>query len=280
VILDEPTDYTKVATQVETGNVQYDIVDGDPYVMDPACGTEWEPLDVDARAVDPELETNSECTVPDYQYFYVIGYDEEAFGEDGPKTCEDFFNTEEFPGKRAVWSYYVSAVVECAAIAAGGDPQEPYPVDIDAAFTELESIKDELVVYDSSATAVDQMQNQDVAMGIYSARMMSEATSNGAPFVASDEWFMRAVGSFGIPKGAPNADAANALLDYLMQKDVNAQWLADATGGVGNVTDPVEVKDPEDVIPDDLESGPLMDWEWWAENDPEVSERFNAVATG
>jgi putative spermidine/putrescine transport system substrate-binding protein len=285
VVLDSPTDYKKIQAQVQSGNVQYDIVDGDPYVMDPQCGSQWQHLTgVDTSAVNPAFKSSSDCTVADYGYYLQIAYDTKAFKSGGPQSCQDFFDTANFPGKRAIWSYVeASAAIECAAIAAGADPKNPYPIDLDKAFAKLESIKGDLVTYSSSSDAVDKMQNSDVAMSLVTARMVAEALNTEAPVAASKAWIGRFWGSFGVPKGAPHADAAKALLAYMAGKDVNARWLKDSGGGVSNVTSPIQTANGAGNLPtpDEIEKiATNVDWKWWAANDAKVTERFGALTTG
>jgi putative spermidine/putrescine transport system substrate-binding protein len=285
VVLDSPTDYKKLQAQVQSGNVQYDIVDGDPYVMDPQCGDQWERLTgVDTSAVDPAFKSSSDCTVADYGYYLQIAYDSKAFGKNGPRTCQDFFDTTKFPGKRAIWSYVeASAAVECAAIAAGANPKDPYPIDLDKAFAKLTSIKGDLVTYNSSSDAVDKMQNGDVAMSLVTARMVAEALNTQAPVAVSKAWIGRFWGSFGVPKGAPHAEAAKALLDYMARKDVNPRWLKESGGGVSNVTEPIQTANGAGNLPTPAEIERIamsVDWKWWAAHDAKVTERFAALTTG
>jgi putative spermidine/putrescine transport system substrate-binding protein len=285
VVLDSPTDYKKIEAQVSSGNVQYDVVDGDPYIMDPECGKQWEELEgIDPSVFVPAFKPGSACTVPDYGYYQQIAVDLEKFNEDGPKTCQDFFDAKKFPGKRAIWSYVeASAALECAAIAAGADPKNPYPLDIDAAIDKLEGLGKDLVLYDSSADAVDKMQNGDVAMGLFTARMVAEATATDATFKASPDWIGRFYGTFGIPKGAPNADAARALLRFISDKEVNPTWLGASGGGVSNVTSPLQLANKAGNLPEAEQIDGIamnVDWAWWAENDADAVKRFQAATTG
>jgi putative spermidine/putrescine transport system substrate-binding protein len=285
VVISSPTDYKKVETQVESGNVTYDIVDGDPYVIDPGCGTTWQPLTTDLGKVEPQYRPESKCGVPDYVYGYTIASDSEAFPDGGPQTCPEFFDTEKFPGKRGVWSYYVSGILECAAISAGADPKDPYPLDIDKAFAELEKIKDDLVIYDTEAQAADDMLNGDFATGIVTPRMLFEA--EGSSFVPSSKWGVRAFGTFGIPKGAPHAAAAQELLDFLIEPELNRKMTynnvpvyGSPTGGPTNPTVPPDLSP---IKPSSKEFAAIamdVDWKWWAENDPTVSGKWINYATG
>ena len=234
VVLSSPTDYKKVETQVKSGNVTYDLVDGDPYVINPQCGELWEPVTADLSSVAEPYRPASRCGVPDYVYGYTIASDSTKFPDGAPQTCQDFFDTTKYPGKRGVWSYYVSSILECAAIADGADPKNPYPIDIDKAFAKLDTIKDDLVIYDTEAQAADDMQNGDFAVGIVTPRMLFEAT--GSSFRPSREWGARAYGAFGIPKGAPHAEAAQALLSYLIAPEVNRKMTYDNVPVYGSPT--------------------------------------------
>jgi putative spermidine/putrescine transport system substrate-binding protein len=282
-----PTDYGKIQAQLEAGAVTYDVVDGDPFLVIPTCGETWQELDVDLSAVQEQYRPPTECAVPDYVYSNQVAFSKNAFPNGGPQDCPDFFDTERFPGDRGVWTYAVTGSIECAAIAAGADPKDPYPIDIDAAFEEFEKIRDDLVVYDTVAQAVDQMQNEDAAMGIYSGRMIYDAINQGAPFDFSIKWAARAYGSFQIPKGAPDADAAEAFLNYIMQPDVNRRYFREyspsqgsPTGGPpspkikGHLRDLVPTIAPIDDVAMDL------DWTWWAENEKAVTERWNNFLAG
>jgi putative spermidine/putrescine transport system substrate-binding protein len=283
-VLDQPMDYKKIETQVKSGNVTYDIIDGDPYVVDAQCGTTYEPLNVDLSQAQPEYRPQSKCGVPEVVYGIVIAYDKEKFPSGGPQTCADFFDTEKYPGKRALWSYYVSGIVECAAIAAGADPKDPYPIDVDAAFQKLDSIKDDVVFYDTTAQAVDGMENQDVAMGIYQARPVQIAVEAGAPFVPSTAWAARGHGLFAVPKGAPHKEAAEQWLNEIMQKKNQSEGIAPVYGSPLGGTMPADAdalaKDLNPVLGTIAKNAMDIDWTWWIDNVGPVSQRFTDFATG
>lgn len=283
-ILDQPTDYKKIEAQVKSGNVSYDIVDGDPYVIDGECGTTFEPLDVDLSQVKRQFRPLSKCGVPDLVFGIVLAYDKNEFPNGGPQTCPDFFDTEKYPGKRALWSYYVSGILECAAIAAGADPKDPYPIDLEKAFAKLESIKDEVVFYDTTAQAVDGMENRDAAMGLYVARAVVDASKAGAPFVASNAWAARVYGAFGVPKGAPNKVAAERWLNEIMKKQNYGEGLAPVYGSPLGGTMPADAdpvsKQLNAVVGTISENAMDVDWKWWVDNVGPAGQRFTDFATG
>jgi putative spermidine/putrescine transport system substrate-binding protein len=288
-VVDSPIDYAKIKAQVEAGKVSYDIVDADPYVVDSQCGKYYEPVGVDMSGMQPQYQQKSECVFPGYVYNYVIASDPKAFPNGAPQNCVDFFDTEKFPGKRTMFSYYVSGIIECAAIAAGGDPKNLYPIDIDAAFGALEKIKKNIVFYDSVAQAADMVQNREVATGIFLPTSLRYAAEAGKGFEASTGWTARGVTAFGIPKGAPSADAAKAFLKYLTNPEDNRRFSDKGSWTYGSPYggQQVPAKAKELGLADILPTSPAMDkvatdidWSWWSQNVSTTDPKWTEFAQG
>jgi putative spermidine/putrescine transport system substrate-binding protein len=288
VTLDSPTDYTKLQVQEQSGNVTYDLVDGDAFVMDPGCGKSWEPLTnvPNATKALAAYKPKSQCTVPDYVYSYVIGYSPKLFPNGGPQNCGDVFDTAKFPGKRQFWSYYYGGPPECAAMAAGASSGNLYPLDQNAVANKLKSIKGDIRLFDTSQQAVDAMSNNDVSMGIYTTRMVLAANKAGAGWKIAHGWSSTGNGTFGIPKNAPHKDAAEALLNYIMDPVNNKRFteILPAYGSVASAEPPQSASklDPWLVSGSKpiLDAGTLIDWNWWAANDKPFSQKWLAATTG
>jgi putative spermidine/putrescine transport system substrate-binding protein len=288
ITLDSPTDYKKLQIQQQSGNVSYDLVDGDAFVMDPGCGKDWEELNVpNISNALPDYKPKSKCTTPDYVYSYVIAYSPEKFPNGGPKTCADFFDTAKFPGKRQLWSYYYGSAPECAAVAAGADVKNPYPLDQDAMADKLGSIKGDISLFDTSQQAIDAMNNNDAVMGIYTTRMVLAANEAGAGWKIADGWSSTGGGTFGIPKGAPNKEAAEALLNFIMDPANNKQFAEElpAYGSATNAEPPAAAAALETPwlasgSKPILDAGSIIDWTWWAENDKPFSQKWASATTG
>ena len=286
VVMESPTNYAKIQAQVESGAVSYDIVDGDAFVMDPKCGEEWVEMNLpNLKNVAELYQPKTKCTSPDYVYSYIIGYSEKEFPNGGPENCEDFFDTQKFPGKRQIWGYYYGGPPECAAVATGANPKNPYPLNTEDVINEVEGVKGDLSVYETPSQAADAMQNNDVSMGIYTTRMMVEAQNLGAEWAIADGWASTASGTFGIPKGAPHAEAAEELLNYIYAPENNRRFYEDlpAYGSPEGFVPPQAKKlDPWLVSGSKpiLEAGSVVDWTWWAENDAEFSEKWESAITG
>ena len=285
VVSDQPTDYKKLKIQQQSGNVQYDLVDGDAFIMDPGCGKDWQPLDVpNLKNVLPDYKPQSRCTAPDYVYQYVLGYSPKL--NPAPQSCADFFDKAKFPGKRQAWSYYYGSIGECAASAGGADAKSPYPLDLDSVFDKIGSLKGDLDLYDTDNQAADSMVNDDATMGVYTTRMVYEANQQGAGWKVAPGWATVTNGTFGIPKGAPHADAAQALLDYILDEDNNKKF-AEELPIYGSVVTR-SVPQAETIEDQRLVSGgPAMadaathvDWNWWAKNDPTFSQGWIGATSG
>ena len=286
ITVDSPTDYKKLQVQQQSGNVTYDLVDGDPFVMDPKCGSAWEKLDLpNLKNVLPAYKPKSECTAPDFVYTYVIAYSPKAFPSNPPQNCQDFFDTKKFPGKRQSWSYYYGDTPECAAVASGADPKNPYPLNIDNVTNKVKSIKGDLSLFDTTQQAADAMANNDAVMGIYTTRMVYQGQQAGADWKVAPGWSSTASGSFGIPKGAPQSDGAKALLNYILDPANNKRFFEalPVYGSPEGVKPASATKlDPTLVSGSDVLTnvGSTVDWTWWAQNDPEFSEKWVAATTG
>jgi putative spermidine/putrescine transport system substrate-binding protein len=286
VVLEAPTNYAKLQAQVESGSVSYDLVDGDAFVMDPKCGEEWEEMNIpNLKYVSKLYKPQSKCTGPDYVYSYVIGYSPTDFPNGGPENCEDFYNTEKFPGKRQIWNYYYGGPPECAAVAAGANPRNPYPLDTEALIGKVEAIKSDFDVFETPSQAADAMQNNDAAMGIYTTRMIVEGENVGADWKVSHGWSSTASGTFGIPKGAPDKEAAEELLNYIYAPENNRRFYEalPAYGSPEGLVPPQAKKlDPWLVSGSKqiLAAGSLVYCTWWAENDATFSVVWLSAITG
>jgi len=285
--LDSPTDYAKIEAQVKSGNVSYDVVDADGFMIGPECGTLFAPTGVSQENVLEELRIKSKCGVATYVYGVGMYYDDESFPNGGPQSCEDFFDVEQFPGKRIVWTYVAAAgVLECAAIADGADPKSVYPIDLDKAFAKLETIKEHLGGFDSSGQVVDGMVNRDAPIYMATTRNYVDAVAKGAKYSLAEDFLGRASGTLALVKDAPNSDAAKAWIEYVLDPEVN-QRIAEAAppypGATGGET-PAGWSEAAKAV--DTVSGPqagnafTIDQEWWTDNYDTVAERYSALLSG
>ena len=91
-------------------------------------------------------------------------YDTKAFGGKLPKTWADFWDVEQFPGKRVMYKY-MAGTLEAALMADGVPIDQLYPLDIDRAMKKLEQLKPHLILWDTGASSQQVFRDGEVVMG-------------------------------------------------------------------------------------------------------------------
>ena len=182
IAFDSPTDYAKLEAQVDSGNVTWTVVQTDPWWTEAYCGDLIETIDVDTPNQPPEFESG-DCGLPADAFSFLATYDSAAFEGEQPSTWADFFDTEKFPGKRAVWgSYGINGILEGALLADGVAPEDLYPLDLDRAFAKLDTIKDDIAFFDTLGQALQMMEAGEVTMAAITQSQGYDQTATGGTF--------------------------------------------------------------------------------------------------
>src|SRR5690606_15663263 len=97
-----PPDVAQVKAQVEAGAVQWDVIATAPYAAEQNCDTLFEPLDIELTVPEEDLIPGSvgKCYTANWINATPMAYRTDAFPNGGPKTVEDFFDVDKFPGQR------------------------------------------------------------------------------------------------------------------------------------------------------------------------------------
>lgn len=278
IIQDGPTDYSKLRTMVEAGQVTWDVV-----VVESDFG-----LEVDAEWLEPidysvvEQESILDGMADKYRvgillYSVVLGYNTAALGSDVPQGWPDFFDTKRFPCKRAAQKRASSGILEVALMADGVPPSAVYPIDVDRALRGLDAVKDDIVWFDTGSEAQQLLASGEVCMAaIYNGRVYSAETDDGAPVDLVWDQHVFTADYLVVPKGAPHLDAAMELVAYITSPEPQgrlSRYLPYAPANTDASPDP-------DIAPNlptsHLESSLRFDDAWWAENFAAVDERFQS----
>lgn len=221
---DSPTDYAKLKTMVESGNVSWDVVDGDPFFVNPNCGTLVEKIDTSIvdTANFPEGMV-SECGVPIIQFSQVIMYNTDTYsGDKVPKSWEDFFDLEKFPGKRAIGNSATYGALEGALLADGVAPEDLYPIDYERAFAKLDTIKDSLQFWDSGSQQEQLLQSGEVDFIVAWSGRGADAVRNGATFEPVWDGGILVYNVLFVPKGSKHVDEAMELINFATSPEAQA----------------------------------------------------------
>ena len=227
-VVDAPWDYGKFVAMLDSPKPEWDMIDFDGFSMVGLLesGSKLAKLEPWVRRCDMVDEAYRDYAAGSYAYSVVLGYSTKA-GK--PATWADFFDTKKFPGKRAFPKSIYAGTLELALLADGVPKDEIQPVDFERAFKKLDTIKGDLLFYDSYAQG-QQFITQGSASMIATANSRTDQLKQQGDF---DYTFRDAIlypwGAFPMPAKLQHADAANALIDWMsapeMQIEIARQLL-------------------------------------------------------
>ena len=276
VALDSPDDPARLKAMVEAGNVTVDL-----WLVGDFFG-----LDTDGQWLE-EIEYSkfdSANIRPEHKMKYRVGNDIEdtlivyrtdRFTSGAPKNFVDFFDNKRFPGKRAVWKFASGGIFEAALLADGVEPSKLYPIDVDRALKKLDSIKDDLIWWDTGAQAVQLMTSGEASLAlVWGSRIFLMRES--APIAWSWDQWISAGGWWAIPKGAKNQEQSYKAIDFFLSKEPQIAMTKYLPYGPVN-TEAAKTPDPKykgDLPTDHLETRVTANHLWWTQNLAAVDERF------
>ncbi len=281
VIQDEPVDYAKLIAMVESGDVTWDVVDVESDFGIGSSTEFLEPIDysiVPKDAIIPGQATD--YRVGNIFYGMVIGFNTDTFGEDGPQSWADFFDTEKFPGTRMLPRTANKYAFEVALIADGVAPEDLYPLDYERATKVLDRIKDDVVFWETGAQSAQIMADGEAEIGMIWNGRLQTAIDEGAPLGIEWNQHIALFDYLVVPKGSPNVDEAMQLIAYMLS-DENAHRISDFISYAPTNTNTFDKVTPEkaDVLAsfeDRPALGFTVDDIWWDANKAEAVEAYDS----
>ncbi len=224
VTINPQEQWAKVKADTEGNNVQWDLVNVGPdslvlqqeYLLDlgPKC-----------EAV-PNLEANGApgvCQQRGFLYIlggYILGVNADAMPKGTPKNSVDFFDTEKFPGPRALSSGEAVYNMMLALSADGVTQENLWPLDIDRALAKLSKLRPSITSWwDSSDQAMSNFRSGEVVMSLFWAGRIQQLRKEGLNVLPVWSGFPRDISGFGILKDAPHKEAAKAFIDFFFSED-------------------------------------------------------------
>jgi putative spermidine/putrescine transport system substrate-binding protein len=134
-----------------------------------------------------------------------------------PTSATDLFNTQQFPGKRCLFKYpEYAGTLEYPLLADGVPFNRLYPLDVNRALAKLDTIKNDIVWWNSGAEPVQHIADGNCAIGVdWNGRpALRVAQDPSLPIGVSWKGTMLVGSAWAIPRGAQHEDAANSLLGY------------------------------------------------------------------
>ena len=234
---------------------------------------------------DPTVKTipahyMSPYGVPTNIYSTVLAYRTDAFkGRKAPSSWADFWNVKDFPARRSLRKHPFDTLEE-SAMAAGAPASQLYPLNLDKACANLDTIKPKVDVWWNSGAQVEQMlKSGEVDMIATWVSRPQSAMADGAPVAIVWNQNLWGVDNWSILAGTPNADACREFIKFASDIKRMAQQGDYYPAGV---TQPEafkymkpEVAKHSPTHPDNIRGGVQINARYWLENQASVTERFN-----
>jgi len=288
-----------IRAQVESGKVTWDVVVGDIAFAKRGCEDGFlEKISPSILPAGGNRETAStdflpgsiqECGIGAYAWSYVVAWDKRKF--ERINSIGDFFNLSTYPGKRGMRKAPQSSL-EFALLGDGVSTDQVYKLlrtkeGVDRAFRKLDSIKSQIVWWESGGQARRNLADGEVVMSTGFGGSMVYAILDdkrpfgllqGASIIDQDAWM--------VVKNAPNKDLAMRFIAFASRPDrmaalgstsPNAPVRQSAFAMVTNhPTLGVDMKPYLATFPENRKSALLADTEFWSDRGDDLKERFNA----
>ena len=248
-----------------------------------------EPIDYSVVSTDgiPDSLVDSEW-VGMMTYSLVIGWQAEKFGENGPQSWADFWDTEKFPGTRAMFNS-VSHALEAALMADGVDPMDVNTVlrsegGVDRAFAKLEEIAPNITAWYRGGSQAAQLMADGEIDFIHIGNGRAEALNADAIKVGFT-WNQATTDAdcLLVPKGAPNRENAMRVLNEMLSAEAQARMaVAISYGPVNAKAFDTGLISPElaaknNAAPENMKTQVVIDASFYVENFAELQERFDTL---
>ncbi|WP_213880922.1 ABC transporter substrate-binding protein [Pseudomonas sp. dw_358] len=279
VVMDGPTDYGKLKAMVDSGNVQWDVVDVEAdFALRAAAEGLLEPLDfktIDRSKIDPRFVSDN--GVGSFYFSFVLGYNTSKLGGAKPQDWNALFDTKTYPGKRALYKWPSPGVLEMALLADGVPADKLYPLDLDRAFKKLDTIKQDIVWWGGGAQSQQLLASGEVSMGSFWNGRLYALSQDGAPVGQSWKQNLVMADFLVVPKGSKHKDAAMKFLAASSAAKGQADF-SNLTAYAPVNTDSIPRLDsalapslptayPKDQI--------TLDFAYWAKNGEAIATRWN-----
>lgn len=279
VVQDGPTDYGKLKAMVESGNVQWDVVDVEAdFALRAASEGLLEPLDfnqIKRDKIDPRFV--SDHGVGSFFFSFVLGYNEGKLGANKPVDWTALFDTKAYPGKRALYKWPSPGVLELALLADGVAPDKLYPLDLDRAFKKLDTIKKDIVWWGGGAQSQQLLASGEASLGQFWNGRVYALQQDGAPVGVSWKQNLVMADFLVIPKGAKNKEAAMKFLANASSAEGQAEFANKTAYAPVNVDSVAKLdKDLAPNLPTAYAQDQVtLDFAYWAKNGQAIAARWH-----
>lgn len=265
-----------IQNQVESGEIQWDVVlMPSSQVLQLSNVGVLAAIDYDVVIGDnlyPELMMQHGVGAMMYSTTMVYSVSQET----PPKDWADFWDLSLYDGTRALRRSPVGSL-EFALLADGVPKDELYPLDVERAFSVLESLREATLFYEDGRQPVELIRTGQV--GLASAWTVRTSLPDVSSLVLT-QWNggMVSADAWVSPRGSANADVAMSFINYATRAVPTANFSGQQPFGPVN-KDALELI-PDDVVeglpnsPEHLEVQFFENWSYWRDRRADLVARF------
>ncbi|MDE0094303.1 MAG: ABC transporter substrate-binding protein [Gammaproteobacteria bacterium] len=290
----------QIRVQVDSGHVRWDVVDIES--QDGIIGCDEGLLEMLADLPLPDgLDGSSaeedflegaltDCTIAHITWSTVIAYNAESFESIPPSSVKDFFDLENYPGKRAI-RRTPEVNLEFALMADGVPIEEIYDTlstakGIERAFAKLDTIKDSLIMWETGAQPPQLLADEEVIMSTaFNGRVFDAQVLEKQPFVIIWDGQVRDFSRWAIVASTPNLENALKFVQHTALSSSQAAFANRMSYGPArhsawslvqdHIPTGIDMRPHMPTYPGNSKKVLINDAEWWADHKDELTERFS-----
>jgi len=273
--------YAKMKAQVQSGNVEWDVVDTESRMY--ARGVKdgiFEPIDANKIPMEDFMEGGiKKFGVGLYYYSYNVTYRTDKWPEDkGPKSWKDIWNVKKFPGPRG-FKFTAYSTLEAALLADGVPVNQVYPIDIDRAFNKLNELKPYIGVFWKTGSQGQQvMRAHEVDAGCFLGGRMQIIADKGVPVACGWNQQIVDLDYFTILKGSHHKEAAMKFIASTANPKQQAVFAGlskySPAGKKAYEYIPKNLAKQLPTYADNLKNALFIKADWYAEHEAELERRW------
>ncbi len=232
----------------------------------------------------------SPCFIPQIVYSTAFGYRTDL--AKAPATSiADVFDLAKIPGKRSLEKKPINNL-EWALIADGVSPDDVYDLlsteeGVDRAFAKLDTIKDQVVWWEKGAQPTQLLADGEVVMAsAYNGRLFSAIVEEKQPIAMMWEWQVFDLDGWVIPTGGPHHEEVMTYLKWATDTQRLADQAKFISYGPARLSSAplvgkhaslgIDMGPHMPTDPDNAKHTLLFNFEFWADNRDDLTERFQA----
>lgn len=292
----------QVKTQVEAGNVNWDVVDMEMADAQLACeegllekiDPAMLPAAPDGTPAADDFVANgiSPCAVTTIVFGHIVAYDTTKFGASPPRTLADFFNLKAFPGKRGLRKTSPKINLELALRADGVAGDKVYetlstPEGVARAFKKLDTIKNSVIWWEAGSQPVQLLADGEVTMTTaFNGRIFDAQVNEKKPFEIIWDGQLLELDVLVIPKGTKHLAAAKDFIAFAtgtQRLADQAKWIAYGPARRSSLPlvgkselSGVEMAPHMPNAPENSANAIQIDFQWWGDHQEELNQKWAA----